>query len=121
MRRYKLPAVLGGGEIEATETWGGCAGGRPEYQIGAGDNGFTLLAPRGTPLDAVPPPAPAEPEPGAYLVGGVICVHLPAGPIGCTWFIAENDGRPYRWADWAETWDRLGAPIVPLVPRGELS
>jgi hypothetical protein len=60
MSRYQLPLdLLGGGEIDAREEWGGCAGGRPEYHL---PGGFTLLAPPGKPLDEIVtvPPEPVN-------------------------------------------------------------
>jgi len=111
--RFKLPDVLGGGEIVATEVWGGCAGGRPEYHIGAGDNGFTLLAPRGAPLESVPPPIPAEPEPGAYLIGDTLAVRFPD---------TDDFNLRWRWSDvdtadsWGICWRSLGGPDVTITP-----
>jgi hypothetical protein len=118
MSRFKLPDALGGAE---------CTFHAEGYQPGCWIVELVDVMPglrieiEPEALTEVPPPIPAQPEPGAYLVGGVICVHLPAGPIGCTWFIAETGGRPYRWADWEETWLLLGRPIVALVPESSVS
>lgn len=121
MTTYKMPQVLGGGEVEATEEWGGCAGGRPEYQIG----GITVLMPPGMPLEAVKPPLPAEPP-----VGGVVRADFKAqdmldieswvfehgeipAPNGNSWCGAGRD-EAFSWAQICE----LGTPVR-LVPAPE--
>ncbi len=115
MTKYRLPAELGGAEIDAQEQWGGCAGGRPQYEL---DSGITVLMPPGTPMEAVPPLIPKEPGPGAYLIGDLV---------------AENDGDrsagnwcyvgTHEWRYWDEFWAKAGGPdvaIVPLVPQTEV-
>lgn len=65
MTRYRLPDALGGGEIEATEVWGGCAGGRPEYHLA---DDITVLAPMGQPFEMVEQPPPEPPTGTIVLV-----------------------------------------------------
>lgn len=106
--RYRLPDGIRDGEIEAEEIWGGCAGGRPEYQLAGG---FTLLAPAGQPLERVTPPPPEEP------------------PIGAV--VLDSDNRAWQHTmghrgDWESTYDDMGddwsglnegaGPLTLLVP-----
>lgn len=64
---------------------------------------------------------PLEPGPGPYLIGGIVCVRLSSGPLGCEWFVAaEPPDRLYRWADFGELWERYGGEgvaILPLTPH----
>lgn len=111
--RYRLPDGIRDGEIEAEEVWGGCAGGRPEYQLAGG---FTLLAPAGQPLERVTPPPPEEPPNFAVVRVGTrayIRDDLPAANH-LNWYGPE--GR--------KSWDELcgmanrftGFPPVLLIP-----
>jgi len=108
--RYRLADALGGGGVDMIDT--------PRVVDGAPvrtDSGDVLLIPMKL-LTAVPPP---EPPVGAYAIGGLTAVRLETGPAGCTWFTTGEEGRPYRWSNWAELWDRTGGPevaVVPLVP-----
>lgn len=109
MTRYRLPDALGGGEIEAEEMWGGCAGGRPEYLV-AGSR-ITITMPEGTPMEAVAPPLPPEPPVGTVVLVGMVFEqvlrryeHGWAGP---------GDERG-EYATWAEVCS-LGTPVL-LVP-----
>jgi hypothetical protein len=108
-QRYRLPEALGGGEIEAEEIWGGCAGGRPEYRL---QGGVTILAPAGEPFAPVVPPLP--PEPPQDSVVAVIY------PNTTTLVFQRWQGswrRPgyeetYRWADI----NGFEGTVVTLVP-----
>lgn len=106
--RYRLPDGIRDGEIEAEEIWGGCAGGRPEYQLAGG---FTLLAPAGQPLERVTPPLPDEPPVGAVVL--------------------DSDNRAWQHTmghrgDWECTYDDMGddwsglndgaGPLTRLIP-----
>lgn len=74
-------------------------------------------------------PAPAvraEPEPGAYLIGGQLAVnftdvhHDPPPPDGGWW----RYGRGWDWHSWPTVWLNLGGPdvtITPLVPMPEVA
>ena len=66
MTRYKLPEVLGGGEIEATEWGSGCAGAGREYKIA--DTGLTLWVSPGSTLEMVEEPLPEEPPVGSVVL-----------------------------------------------------
>ncbi len=117
MTRYRLPEILGGGEVDALETWGGCAGGRPEYRI----EGITVTMPAGTPMEPVDT-TPPEPEPGAWLIGGVLCACFVTDG-GDEWVTAIPDGdgdTNVERIDWRGLWERIGGPgITPrrLVPE----
>ncbi len=111
MSRYQLPLdLLGGGEIEAREVWGGCAGGRPEYHLA---DGFTLLAPAGKPLDEIIT-VPPEPPVGAYRVGGVLCMRPSSEPAKC--WVYQIDGDMFDEATFAALCSNFGSDVVPLVP-----
>lgn len=116
--KYRLPAELGAGEIEATEEWSGCAGARATYRL---TDGTELVMPLGLLLYPLNPPIPAEPEPGAYLIGETFCVRWWGDDSGGHWAM-RNDlvVRGYGWFDWARLWESIGGPdvsIVPLVPK----
>ena len=68
MARYRLPDVLGGGEIEANEYWPGCAGGCPggsaEYRTATG---ITITMPEGMTLKQITAPTPEEPPFGSVV------------------------------------------------------
>ncbi len=113
MTRYRLPEVLGGGEVDAEETWGGCAGGRPEYRI----EGITVTMPAGTPMEPVDT-TPPEPEPGVYFIGN----------DGEAWQHFADRADEQRWCvvgyspilTWRQVWAKVGGPgITPrrLVPE----
>jgi len=107
MTRYKLPDELGGRTVDAEETWGGCAGARPEYRIGD----ITLTMPPGTPLKVMPP---AEPPPGPYLLdGGAVVICTSPGD----WWVPNGRGNPgvFRYM-WPGFWEKFGGPDVTLVP-----
>ncbi len=113
MTRYRLPEILGGGEVDALETWGGCAGGRPEYRI----EGITVTMPAGTPMEPVDT-TPPEPEPGAWLIGDVPVIRSPDSQATYPWLRESDHGAQYD--TWADTWKALGGPgITPrrLVPE----
>jgi len=122
-QRFRLPEQLGGGEVEYL--WAS--------QVGYGQN-WIVMVPGGGPqfdihpnwlTEIAPPPLPAEPEPGAYLIGEVLCWRdewhtngLPGGPRWRTSAVGD-------WHDWDDLWTLLGrgrddVSIVPLVPRAEI-
>ena len=61
---YRLPDILGGAELEATEWWSGCAGANHEYRIQG--TSVTVSVPYG--LTAVDPPLPPEPPVGTVVL-----------------------------------------------------
>lgn len=107
MTRYRLPAELGGGEIEAIPqgTIMGSMGHRYQYW---GD-GYELWFE--TALTEVEPPIPDEPEPGAYDIGGVLCVRWAADKSPSRWaFGTGSSAAGVYHCDWPELWAELGAP-----------
>lgn len=105
--RYKLPDLPD--EAEAVSVHGGVA--TFEWP-GLGRFMMPVAA-----LTEVPPPIPPEPEPGAYDIGGVLCVHPPRSrPTSrYTWLVVEpTDVASYRWALWADVWDLIGGPDVTI-------
>lgn len=105
--RYKLPdGVLGGGEIEATEFWSGCAGAQAEYELA---DGYKIVLPCGERLTPVKPPTPEEPEPGPYWVGDYYVVHAMTNRDK-RWGIV---GYPsIDWVDWPELLDFVGPDVT---------
>lgn len=111
MTTYRLPELLGGGEVEATENWGGCAGGRPEYRVG----GITVLMPPGMPLEQISPPVPVEPGIASVVLDchDRAWQHLAFGGRG-DWCCTVDD----LGADWEEL-NREYGPLVHLVHAPE--
>lgn len=115
MTTYKLPEIIGGAEVEATEQWSGCAGAQPEYLVG----GITITMPVGVLLEQVKPPLPPEPPDDNV-------VRTPGGHV---WQRCDDAAeaatmptRPWRnedmgWESWAGVCD-YGTP-VPLLPAPE--
>ena len=115
MTRYKLPDVLGGGEVEATETYPGRYGLGPEYRLA---DGITMIL-GGWRLEPVPPPIPPEPEPGAYLIGDRLAVRFKV-PAGWTaWHWQTGPDRADESDSWELAWAAIGGPIQRLVPERE--
>jgi len=119
MTLYKLPPLLGGGEIDAEEIWGGCAGGQPEYRLAGSE--IVILAPRGTPFEPVTPPLPPEPPPGYYLVqeAPAVAGFLAEHEEGYGWHVARS-GVGLMWTDMCGLWpDAVFTRLVPaLEPVG---
>jgi hypothetical protein len=87
----------------------------PDYVAVAGATGPVMLVPTVclTPVDTTP----AEPEPGAWLIGTVPCIRL-TRPIERPWFRETSQGRTF--GTWAETWGDIGgagATIRRLIPE----
>lgn len=116
MTRYQLPAALGGGEMDEYRH----VDGGTEAPIGTVAflvNGCIVAIARAL-LTELPPPIPAEPEPGAYLIGGVLAVRFREDPglIGHNW-VYGNRGVGYDDAGfWPAVWGDLGGPDVAIVP-----
>jgi hypothetical protein len=89
-----MPVELGGCEIEATEFWGGCPGGRPEYILA--DSKITITMPEGTPMEAVRPPLPPEPPKWSIVLVGDMDVFQLRGRG--EWRKIGNE-RDFTWAE----------------------
>lgn len=110
MKRYQLPDILGGGVIEADEIWGGCAGGRPEYDLG---NGMSIIAPAGQPFGEVAPPLPPEPP------------NFSTVRIGGRAYVRDDNASHLSWVgpdgrrEWSElchlAMEKTGFPPVVLI------
>lgn len=106
MAKFRLPPELGSGEIEIAVNTRDDA--RPTHWSWNID-GHAVSLPLAI-LTEIPPPIPPEPEPGAYLIGGVLCVRFEDG-----W---DDDGEAAQ--AWEEAWQKHGGPdvdIVALVPK----
>jgi len=76
-------------------------------------------------MEPVAPPIPAEPEPGAYLIGDVLAVRVHATQDKYAWAIhitvgQNRDIADVDWANWADVWETHGGPGVTirrLVPE----
>jgi hypothetical protein len=120
-QRYRLPEQLGGGEVEYLwasqigyrQNWiVTVPGGGPQFDIHP--NWLTEIK-----LEEIKPELPAEPEPGAYLIGEDLGLSKGYGE----WRVPslETPGI-YRFM-WHTVWEKLGRPgvsIVPLVPKVDL-
>ncbi len=104
MTRYKLPEALGGGEVtECRTVFAIPEGFRAVGLVGSSDSDRWLYL---VPVDAlteIKPPTPPEPEPGAYLIGGVLCVRFRDDQTIHRWWV-ETSGVPggfvsYSWPD----------------------
>lgn len=119
MKRYELGFYYEGREFTECEN--------PGFEVPEGYVAGTLGTFRmGEPvllvqrqwLTEVPPPIPAEPEPGAYLIGDRLCVRSGNRLRAESWIIVSDDGHDYT--DWVGVWEWAGGPdvsIVPLVPK----
>lgn len=112
MTTYRLPEAWGGLEVE--ESFG-------SYDS-VPDGYLMVLLPRSQwaalfPKDAlteVKPPIPAEPEPGAYLIGDALWFR-PADARGARW--VGPDGICWEWEQaWRRSLTRPDVTITPLVP-----
>jgi hypothetical protein len=112
VKRYKLPSgwhIDGVGLVDGETDSDGWLRVRRS-------GGATVLFSPGVATE-VPPPIPDEPEPGAYLIGGVLVVRVSPRRGRC-WLLVE--GEVFHEETFAELWPRLGGPdisIVPLVPK----
>ena len=73
-------------------------------------------------LEPCASPIPDEPEPGAYLIGGRLCVRFPGDEDLPRWEVADpayaGQGRGFAMP-WVQAFAECGGPgveIVPLVP-----
>lgn len=101
MTKYVLPEVLGGGQVEAEEEWGGRRrGGRPSYQL-AGSR-ITLVMPEGKPLECV---LPSEPSVGSVVILGRSLDDLQSGVV----FRRYEDGwaHPGSSLSYFVSWEAL--------------
>jgi len=111
--RYKLPDELGGGEFDGQpllNTSDGSPAGRIFLHITPDRSEYLVLDPAR--LTEVRPPVPAEPEPGAYLIGGTPCVR-----IGSAWVVGIDQPDPRWWVYWRDggVAKLVGGPDVPIV------
>lgn len=116
MTRYTVHEAWGGGEATLEHPDGPTI--PMGYRFVRRDTGQVGIFPTGA-LTELPPPIPDEPEPGAYLIGSVMCVRPPAN-FDTEWFCF---GKPRGWRPWADVWSNFagpGVPIVRLVPESEL-
>lgn len=113
MTTYRLPEMLGGGEVEATEQWGGCAGGRPEYQIG----GITVLMPPGLPMEQILPPLPPEPTEQGWYLATIGENQVPIERQTDGWWLPSSRQFASSWEQLHE--DFPGITLVRLVPASE--
>lgn len=117
MPRYRLPEALGGGEVEATEWWSGCAGANREYRIAGTSISFSM--PSHSPLEEVSPPLPPEPPVGSVVLDGKGRAWQRVGPPnedhqGCRWW-SSHDVTDDTWAGLNQGY----APLTRLVPAAE--
>lgn len=118
-KRYKLPDVLGGGEVDGDIDfgWQGRPTGFVRVTIGASGEYMVLNPDR---LTEVPPPIPTEPEPGVYMVGSAVAVHN----LGCVvnWYWVHDDD--VHEGTWSYLWSEIGAGLTAenirrLVPESD--
>ncbi len=63
-------------------------------------------------LVEVKPPIPPEPEPGAYMIGEVLCyVYEPGSSVLCVW-PAHHSG----WVSWSDAWETHFGSDVSIRP-----
>ena len=116
--RYKLPKMLG--EVECVFHSLGHEDGFWIVELVDTAPGMRIEIEK-TALTEVPPPLPAEPEPGAYLIGKTAAVRVANEKLfnpNVRWVVSAPVPRT-GWFTWAETWKMLGGPdvtITPLVP-----
>ena len=89
-------------------------------------DGYTAVVVKGGPVMLVPTVAlvavdttPEEPEPGAWLIGDVMCARIGHGS-GTAWATHIDRLKSSWWVNWETVWDRHGGPgITPrrLVPE----
>ncbi len=117
MTRYRLPDVLGGAEMKQHTRPDGSTEG-PAGTVAFLVDGCIVSIARGL-LTAVDT-TPAEPEPGAWLIGEVLAVRFRDSGGGNRNWVYGNRGIGYDDAgQWASVWGDLGGPgITPrrLVP-----
>lgn len=113
MTRFKLPEVLGGGEFEAlTEFWTKVGPEGQDIRLRFSIPNVGLVDIPKHVLTEVPPPIPAEPEPGAYLIGEVLVTGY-ARRDEVRWLYADSIGV-LMTVLWAELWEKLGGPDVTI-------
>jgi len=106
--RYKLPEILGGGEFDRDAVNGPVLGvDYFEFLLA----GVGRISVPGNACTEVPPSVPAEPEPGAYHIGGKICVRAWVHQSILRWF-AVDEGI---WWTWPGLVEHLGGPDVPIT------
>ncbi len=89
-------------------------------------DGYTAVVAKGGPVMLVPTVAlvavdttPEEPEPGAWLIGDVMCARV-GNASGGAWATHIDKTSPNWWLTWATVWAKVGGPgITPrrLVPE----
>ncbi|MES2211011.1 MAG: hypothetical protein V4515_12665 [Chloroflexota bacterium] len=113
MTTWKFPDALGGGEYESQAILN-----TPPGMVAFTFSGSVVYIHKGLLTE----PIPAEPEPGAYLIGGVVCVRFPDDNHDPWWAVA-TPGVGQVWHDWHDAVEALGGPdvtIVRLVPAVEV-
>ena len=118
MTRYRLrPDVIATGEFAEYDGTDELLNGRPTGRIilGLGKAGeYLVLNPAR--LIPVAPPTPAEPEPGAYRIRGVLAVRFPDQPSGTSdWVWSLTAG--HDTGSFEEMWYVLGDLVAAIVPE----
>jgi hypothetical protein len=129
MTRYRLPDALGGAEVKILNHLGG--GNTPDVVVQVEGIGRVTLP--ALCLVKVEPPMPAEPPPGAHLIGDVLCVRYHRAFKQTDAWVAFEDEAPWHGrrgqlaamtgGTFEEMWERHGGPdvaITPLVPETDL-
>lgn len=119
MASYRLPDWLGGHAVQILNEEAGSV----RLTIDSPDSAGDCWLPKRW-LVEVRPPIPYEPEPGPWLIGDVIAVHVLREDGGASWWVGadlDGDRSGYAWvAAWPETWRQIGGPGVTirrLVPE----
>jgi hypothetical protein len=101
MMRYRLPDELGGAIVDHH----GSLRGDDTVSVNLPGVGF-IYVPHGC-LTEIPPPVPDEPEPGAYDIGGVLCVRM-AKRGGQPWLVDIDRPDLRLRMDWPSLVEVLG-------------
>jgi hypothetical protein len=122
MTRYRLPVLPA--EADGEVLYDSQTGTEvPMLRFKVGDANVIISAEL---LTKVKPALPDEPEPGAYLRGGLTLIGVPVDPgpgpdePRCVWYVFTARRSVMNHLDWYQAVDETGGPdvsIVPLVPK----
>lgn len=119
MSAYKLPDFLGGHGVTILGEATGFT--EPHTLVVISEGGRYDGLKLAVPSDQLVEVTPAEPEPGAYLIGDRIAVRFPVDKTRGNWAVRTDEfSDGYNWLPWSELWQRYGGPgvrIVRLVPE----